>query len=47
MAGSTLDDLAGFAGVDINEPFEAGSDSPAVGDRGRPMRLTPCTTYSG
>lgn len=30
--GATLRDLATFAGVDIDRPFSAGGDTPAVGD---------------
>jgi hypothetical protein len=30
--GSSLDDLAAFVGVDLTEPFESGTDTPAVGD---------------
>ena len=32
LHGATLADLAAFAGVDLSPPFDAGEDTPAVGD---------------
>lgn len=32
LNGATLADLAAFAGVDLTTPFDAGSDTPSVGD---------------
>lgn len=37
--GSTLRDLAGAAGCDIEEPFEVGHDTPPLGDADEPLRL--------
>ena len=32
ISGSTLRDLAGFVGADLEAPFDAGSDTPPIGD---------------
>ncbi len=41
LSGSSLAELAAFAGVDLDPPFEAGADSPEVGDPARPIDLDP------
>jgi hypothetical protein len=37
--GMSLTELADFAGLDLTEPFEAGADSPPVGDPSAPLAL--------
>lgn len=39
LATATLDDAAALAGVDLSAPFEAGHDTPAVGDSREPLRV--------
>jgi hypothetical protein len=39
IAGSTLRQLGDFAGVDLDAPFSAGNDTPALDDTGRPLEL--------
>ena len=39
MQGATLADLAAFAGVDLTEPFDAGHDTPRVGDPHSPITV--------
>ncbi len=44
LAGSTLRDLATFAGTDIDAPFSCGDDTPAVGDPDAPLALDGAAT---
>jgi hypothetical protein len=37
LLGTSLADLAAFAGADLSAPFTAGEDSPAVGDPDEPL----------
>jgi hypothetical protein len=37
--GATLSELAAFAGADLSTPFEAGHDSPALGDPDEPLSI--------
>lgn len=39
LAGRTLADAAGFAGVDLDREFAPGSDAPEVGDPDAPLHL--------
>jgi hypothetical protein len=39
IPGATLRELARFAGTDIEAPFSAGDDTPALGDPDEPLRL--------
>lgn len=39
VEGSTLSELAGVVGVDLDAPFDAGADTLAVGDRDEPLTL--------
>ncbi|MGE3449238.1 MAG: hypothetical protein AB7H92_16855 [Microbacteriaceae bacterium] len=39
LATATLDDAAAFADVDLTAPFEAGHDTPAVGNSREPLRV--------
>lgn len=39
LATATLDDAAALAEVDLRAPFEAGHDTPAVGDPREPLRV--------
>lgn len=39
--GSTLRDLAGFVGADVDAPFSAGADTPPPGDVDSPFELAP------
>jgi hypothetical protein len=41
IAGRTLQELAEFAGADLESSFSAGRDPPALGDVNAPMRLDP------
>jgi hypothetical protein len=40
IPGSTLRHLAGFAGVDLDAPFSAGQDTPAVGEPEEHLELS-------
>lgn len=39
LNGATLADLATFAGVDLGTPFDAGRDTPAIGNPDEPMTI--------
>jgi hypothetical protein len=41
LTGSTLSSLAAFAEVDLEEPFSAGADTPALGDVDAPLEFEP------
>jgi hypothetical protein len=41
LEGSSLHELAAFAGTDLDGAFSAGSDTPDLGDVHRPVRLVP------
>lgn len=42
--GSSLAELAEFAGADLDEPFDAGPDTPALGDPHSRLHLEPDTS---
>jgi hypothetical protein len=44
LAGTTLRQLAVFAGTDVDTPFSCGSDTPAVGDPDSPLELDTAST---
>ena len=39
LDGATLAELAAFAGADLSTPFEAGRDTPAMGDVDEPLAI--------
>lgn len=41
LVGSSLAELAAFAGVDLDAPLDVGHDTPALGDVDAPIRLDP------
>jgi hypothetical protein len=41
LHGATLADLAAFAGADLSTPFEAGHETPPIGDPNAPLAIDP------
>lgn len=41
VGGSSLTELAAFAGTDLDTPFSAGDDTPPIGDATTPIHLDP------
>jgi hypothetical protein len=41
IEGSTLREMASFAGTNIDSPFEAGKDTPSIGDPDEALDLVP------